>query len=59
MPPADLTLRLLAARGRYDGDIDGRLGSGTRAGVKATQIEFGLPADSWPSAEVLARLKGG
>jgi lytic murein transglycosylase len=61
LPPEQMKelQRLLAARGRYDGEIDGRLGSGTRAGVKATQIELGLPADSWPSAEVLARLKGG
>lgn len=61
LPPEQMKelQRLLAARGRYDGEIDGRLGTGTRAGVKATQIEFGLPADSWPSAEVLARLKGG
>ncbi len=61
LPPEQMKelQRLLAALGRYDGEIDGRLGAGTRAGVKATQIELGLPADSWPSAEVLARLKGG
>jgi hypothetical protein len=25
--------------------------------VKAMQIKFGLPADSWPTAELLARLR--
>jgi hypothetical protein len=23
------------------------------------QIKYGLPADSWPSAELLARMRGG
>ena len=37
--------RLLKTRGLYDGEIDGKLGAGSRAGVKAAQIKFGLPAD--------------
>jgi hypothetical protein len=27
--------------------------------VKAMQIKYGLPADSWPTAELLARMRGG
>ena len=29
------------------------------AAVKAMQIKYGLPADSWPTAELLARMRGG
>jgi len=38
---------------------DGRLGSGTRAAVKQAQLKLGLPADSYPTPELLARLRGG
>jgi len=27
--------------------------------VKAMQIKYGLPADSWPTSELLARMRGG
>jgi hypothetical protein len=27
--------------------------------VKAMQVKFGLPADSWPTAELLAKMRGG
>jgi hypothetical protein len=27
--------------------------------VKAMQIKYGLPADSWPTAELLARMRAG
>ena len=40
------------------GDVDGKLGSGTRKAVKKAQMKVGLPADSWPTAELLARLQG-
>ena len=30
-----------------------------RRGVKAAQLKYGLPADSWPTAELLARMGGG
>jgi hypothetical protein len=26
--------------------------------VKAMQVKYGLPADSWPTAELLARMRG-
>ena len=41
--------QLLARRGYTVGEIDGKLGAATRAGVKAAQIKFGLPADSYPT----------
>lgn len=49
--------RALQQRGFDVGKIDGIIGSGTRAAVKATQIKFGLPADSWPTKELLQRLR--
>lgn len=50
--------RLLAKRGYDVGLIDGKLGASTRAAVKAVQIKLGLPADSYPTPELVARLKG-
>ena len=50
--------RALAKRGYLVGEIDGKLGSGTRAAVKAEQVKLGLPADGYPDAELLARLNG-
>jgi lytic murein transglycosylase len=46
----------LAARGYDIGEIDGILGSRTRAAVQAEQERLGLPADGWPTAELLGRL---
>jgi lytic murein transglycosylase len=51
--------KLLAARGFEVGKIDGIIGLQTRAAVKAMQIKFGLPADSYPSEDLLAKLQGG
>jgi lytic murein transglycosylase len=50
--------RLLVQRGYNVGDIDGKLGNATRDAVKKEQIKLGMPADSWPTAELLARLHG-
>jgi lytic murein transglycosylase len=50
--------QLLARRGYSVGEIDGKLGAGTRAGVKAAQLKFGLPADSYPTRELVDRLRG-
>ena len=49
--------QLLARRGFAVGEIDGKIGAGTRAGVKAAQMKFGLPADSYPTRELLERLR--
>lgn len=46
----------LAARGHDVGAIDGILGAGTRAAVRAEQARLGLPADAWPTQDLLNRL---
>ena len=46
----------LAAKGYDVGDIDGKIGKATRLAVKDMQIKLGLPADSYPTADFLARL---
>jgi lytic murein transglycosylase len=51
--------RLLTKHGYDVGEADGKLGNATRAAVKNAQIKAGLPADSWPTAELMARLRGG
>ena len=51
--------QLLAKRGYNVGKIDGIMGQQSRIAVKAMQIKYGLPADSWPTAELLARLRTG
>ncbi len=48
---------LLHGRGFYDGETDGKLGLATRASVRKAQQKFGLPADSYPSPELVARLQ--
>jgi lytic murein transglycosylase len=63
IPPVtmEMTRELQQALTRmgYDvGGIDGKLGLATRQAVKAVQIKFGLPADSYPTPELLARLRG-
>lgn len=51
--------QLLVHAGFNVGKVDGVLGQQSRAAVKAMQIKYGLPADSWPTAELLARMRGG
>jgi lytic murein transglycosylase len=48
--------RKLAARGHDVGGVDGILGAGTRAAVRAEQARLGLPADAWPTPALLNRL---
>jgi lytic murein transglycosylase len=50
--------QLLVKAGFNVGKIDGIMGQQSRSAVKAMQIKYGLPADSWPTAELLARLRG-
>jgi lytic murein transglycosylase len=47
----------LTAKGYDVGKSDGKIGAGTRAAVKAEQLKAGLPADSYPTAELLSRLQ--
>jgi lytic murein transglycosylase len=51
--------QLLVRAGFEVGKVDGVLGQQSRTAVKAMQIKYGLPADSWPTAELLARMRGG
>lgn len=48
--------RKLQARGYDVGKVDGILGAGTRAAVQAEQARLGLPADAWPTPDLLNRL---
>jgi Transglycosylase SLT domain/Putative peptidoglycan binding domain len=55
-----LELQHLLVRHGYDvGKADGKLGLTTRAAVKQAQLKLGVPADSYPTAELIARLRGG
>ena len=48
--------RKLKALGHDVGKVDGILGKLTRRAVQAEQIRLGLPADAWPTADLLNRL---
>jgi lytic murein transglycosylase len=50
--------QLLVRAGFNVGKVDGVLGQQSRIAVKAMQQKYGLPADSWPTAELLARMRG-
>jgi len=50
--------QLLVRAGFNVGKVDGVLGQQSRSAVKAMQVKYGLPADSWPTAELLARMRG-
>ncbi len=47
----------LNALGHAAGEPDGRLGEITRSGVKAAQLAYGLPADGYPTKELLQLLR--
>lgn len=49
--------RRLADRGYDVGEIDGKIGLKTRQAIKAMQQKYGLPADSYPTPELLAALR--
>jgi hypothetical protein len=53
-------LQQLLVRAGFDvGKVDGVLGQQSRTAIKTMQVKYGLPADSWPTAELLARMRGG
>ena len=63
-PYAKLTLderielqSLLARMGLYGKDIDGRIGSGTRAAIRKAQIKLGLNPDGFESPALLKQLR--
>lgn len=49
--------RLLNARGYDAGKVDGKLGLQSRGAVKKAQIRLGMPADSYPTPDLLERLR--
>ena len=54
-----MELQRLMIKAGYEGvgEVDGKVGAGTRAAVKKAQMTLGLPADSYPSLELIARLR--
>jgi lytic murein transglycosylase len=48
---------LMVKRGYLNGEVDGKIGAATRAAVKAAQLKLGLPADSYPTPELLERMQ--
>jgi len=50
--------QLLTRQGYNVGKIDGILGQQSRIAIKTMQMKYGLPADSWPTAELLTRMRG-
>ena len=55
-----IELQQLLIKQGYEGvgDADGKIGNGTRNAVKQAQLKVGLPADSYPTAELFERLRG-
>ncbi len=51
--------QLLLKQGYDIGPVDGKVGNGTRGAIKQAQMKAGLPADSYPTAELIERLRGG
>lgn len=51
--------RQLVKRGYDVGEVDGKIGAMTRAAVKSVQIKLKMPADSYPTPELLSALRNG
>jgi lytic murein transglycosylase len=51
--------QLLAKRGYDVGKIDGVIGAASRLAIREMQQKYGLPADGYPSPELLAALQSG
>jgi lytic murein transglycosylase len=56
-----MELQRLLARNGYEGvgEADGKIGNGTRNATRKAQLKLGLPADSYPTAELIERLRAG
>jgi lytic murein transglycosylase len=50
--------RILIKMGNDIGEPDGKIGAKTRMAIKKAQMKVGLPADSYPTTELLERLRG-
>ena len=51
--------QLLIRAGHDVGGADGKVGLQTRAAIKAMQMKFGLAANSYPTPDLLARMRAG
>jgi hypothetical protein len=51
--------QLLTKAGFDVGGADGKLGLSSRQAARAMQMKLGLPADSYPTMELLARMRSG
>jgi len=56
-----MELQQLLTKQGYEGvgEIDGKIGNGTRSATKKAQMKLGMPADSYPTAELIERLRAG
>ena len=54
-----LIQQILAKRGFDVGKIDGVLGAASRDAIRSMQVKYGMPADGYPTAELLSRLRAG
>jgi lytic murein transglycosylase len=55
-----MQLQQILTRMGYDvGGADGKIGIATRKAIKDVQMKYAMPADSYPTAELLARLRAG
>jgi lytic murein transglycosylase len=53
-------LQQLLIKAGYDvGGADGKLGLSSRQAARAMQMKLGMPADAYPTMELLARMRGG
>ena len=57
IPEKEELQQRLAKAGVYDGEIDGSVGSGTKAAIVAYQNQAGLTQDGYPSKELLEFLR--
>ena len=59
MQPNDVSelQRILLRMGEDIGEPDGKVGAKTRAAIKRAQMKVGLPADSYPTTELLQKLR--
>jgi lytic murein transglycosylase len=49
--------QLLVRRGLNVGTVDGKIGLATRAAIRTMQMKLGMPADSYPTVELIDRLR--
>lgn len=50
--------QILTKRGYDVGKIDGVIGAKSRSAIREMQLKYGLPADSYPTPELLEKLRG-